>query len=350
MKGRKLNMISRLVSAAVAAVLTIAFTSSCDNIFEDLKPCPHGVSLRFVYEYNMEYANSFPKKVDCLTLIIYDNDGNYIDTRTVTGPELQDERYRMTLNLDPGTYRFVAYGGMECPESSFSFVESTRTGEEGVALENLLVRLKEECIYTPSKKKLHHMYWGTLSLETSDNYTEGTVEMMKNTNNIRIVLQHEYGDPLDPADFEFEISDDNTVLKAIDDDIVPAGTVTYTPWATGMLQTGVIITGDDVEPYPVTVAYAELMTSRLMKKNSPTLTIRKSRDAKEEPGKEILSIPLNNYLLAMRSDHYKHMSDQEFLDRESDWTLFFFLRPNGTWLRTQIVVNDWVVRINDAEF
>lgn len=346
-------MISRFVSAVIAAVLTAAFTSSCDNIFEDLEPCPHGVSLRFVYEYNMEYANSFPKKVDCLTLIIYDNEGNYIGTRTVTGPELRDESYRMTLDLEPGTYRFVAYGGMECRESSFSFIEGTRAGEEDVALGNLLVKLNEECLYVPGKKKLHDMYWGTLTLETSDLYSEGTVEMMKNTNNIRIVLQQEEGGPLDPSDFEFEITDDNTVLKAIDDDIVPAGSVTYTPWTTGQSQTGVIVNGDGVEPTPVVVAYAEIMTSRLMTgiedKEGPKLTIRNSSKAPENAGEEVLSIPLNKYLLLTRSDHYRDMRDQEYLDRESDWTLFFFLR-NGTWMDAHIVVNDWVVRINDAEF
>ena len=76
--------------------------SSCESIYEDLAPCSHGVSLRFVYDYNMEYANAFPKKVDCLTLLIYDSGGNYVGMRTVTGPELQDETYRMQLDLEPG--------------------------------------------------------------------------------------------------------------------------------------------------------------------------------------------------------------------------------------------------------
>ena len=43
------------------------------------------------------------------------------------------------------------------------------------------------------------------------------------------------------------------------------------------------------------------------------------------------------------------MGAQEFLDRESDWSLIFFLDQDGNWLRTQIVINDWVVRLNDME-
>lgn len=46
------------------------------------------------------------------------------------------------------------------------------------------------------------------------------------------------------------------------------------------------------------------------------------------------------------------MSDQEFLDRESDWSMVFFLDDsnNQEWIRTHIVVNDWVVRLNDIGF
>ena len=59
-------------------------------------------------------------------------------------------------------------------------------------------------------------------------------------------------------------------------------------------------------------------------------------------------MPLKRYLLMLRSDRYD-MDDQEYLDRECDFVLFFFLRPDGSWIDTRIVVNDWVVRINDAE-
>ena len=48
---------------AVAALL-----SSCHGIYNDLEPCSQGVRLRFVYDYNMEYANAFHSQVDCLAL------------------------------------------------------------------------------------------------------------------------------------------------------------------------------------------------------------------------------------------------------------------------------------------
>lgn len=51
----------------------------------------------------------------------------------------------------------------------------------------------------------------------------------------------------------------------------------------------------------------------------------------------------------MKSEAYESMPLQEFLDRESRWDMIFFLDRNHAWLETQIIVNDWVVRINDIE-
>lgn len=128
MHKRDQNRTSRLVSTIFGIVLAALSLSSCESIYEDLAPCSHGVSLRFVYDYNMEYANAFPKKVDCLTLLIYDSGGNYVGMRTVTGPELQDETYRMQLDLEPGRYRFIAYGGMAW-RRTFVRIRTAGTGQ-----------------------------------------------------------------------------------------------------------------------------------------------------------------------------------------------------------------------------
>ncbi|WP_301747670.1 FimB/Mfa2 family fimbrial subunit, partial [uncultured Duncaniella sp.] len=60
-------------------------------------------------------------------------------------------------------------------------------------------------------------------------------------------------------------------------------------------------------------------------------------------------IPLVNYLLMLKSQEFADMESQEFLDRESRWKMVFFLDEGNTWINTQIVINDWVVRINDTE-
>ncbi len=42
----------------VVFVMLVAL-SSCEKIYDDLEACPHGVSLRFVYDYHMERAMLF---------------------------------------------------------------------------------------------------------------------------------------------------------------------------------------------------------------------------------------------------------------------------------------------------
>ena len=84
------NIIKSIICTAIAAVQGIAFTACDSIIYNDLDPCPEGLRLRFVYDYNMEFANAFPNQVDCLTLFIYDEEGNYVDRHIVTGTELQN--------------------------------------------------------------------------------------------------------------------------------------------------------------------------------------------------------------------------------------------------------------------
>mgnify|MGYP000596330756 FL=1 len=114
----------------------------------------------------------------------------------------------------------------------------------------------------------------------------------------------------------------------------------------GQARTGSSVIVPGVAPEPIEVAYAELSVPRLMARNSPRLVVKRHADKAT-----VIDIPLNKYLLLMQSDRYD-MDDQEYLDRESRWTLFFFLKNNDgndSWLNTCIVVNDWVVRINDVE-
>lgn len=331
MRGYDRHRTGGLAGRVLAALLAVLVLSSCESIYDGLPPCEHGVSLRFVYDYNMEYANAFPRKVDCLTLCIYDDKNNYVDTKIVTGAELRDEDYRMTLDLEKGEYHFVAYGGLACDKSSFSLLQAPAAGSR---LTDLRAAMDADCLTVPERRNLHNMFWGELTLATADLYSEGTVKMMKNTNSIRVILQQVDETPVKADDFDFEIIDDNTLFNC-DNDLLPDGNVTYTPWAKGQAQTGVSIVGpDQVVPQPVEVAYAELSTSRLMTGNSPRLLVKRHED-----GETVIECPLNEYLKLVRSDRFSEMDDQEFLDRQSDWTLYFFLQA-GAWLQARIVVND----------
>ena len=309
---------------------------SCNTIFTDQSDCPRGVSLRFVYDYNMEYANAFPSKVHCLSVYVFDENGQFVGRYDETTDVLRDESYRMEMKLDEGTYTLLAYGGLSCPEKSFDITPYSRSSSH---IDDMYVTLNHDGFV--SDESLHGLFYGAedVTVPHVDDFVQDTVYMMKNTNNIRVVLQQANGKALSASDFEFSITDDNSCMDKTNS-IVPKGDVTYLPWSSGE---SVVGTAEDGET-PVSVAYAEFSTSRLTTGTSPKLLVRNAAD-----GTDIINIPLVNYLLLLKSDLYAEMGAQEFLDRENEWSLIFFLDDGLRWISTRIVINDWVVRINHTE-
>lgn len=309
--------------------------TSCEYIHEDLMPCERGVSLRFVYDYNMEYANAFPSKVHCLTLYVYDGEGNYVATFTEKTDVLKDENYRMKIDLEPGDYSMVAYGGVACDDRSFTVIDEPTDAAD--KLTTLSVQMSHNEL--TSDKLLHDFFYGKLDVTVEENnYKDETVYMMKNTNNIRIILQQMNGMPVSDKDFTFRIVNDDNTLFAHDNSLIENGAVTYMPWAQGQRTVG----DGEEGTGKVTVAYAEFSTSRLTVGNHPRLVI-----ANNETGEDVLNIPLNDYLLLLKSDRYADMTDQEYLDRENEWSMIFFLDEDHLWINAQIIINDWVVRLNN---
>lgn len=330
------NIFSKIVGAAFAAASALILPS-CGMINDDIPECPEGARLRFVYDYNMEFANAFPSQVDCLTLLVYDKDGNYISSYTETSDVLADENWRWDIKLPAGDYHFEAWGGMACPEATFHFTQEPAAGSK---FTDLQVAMNQNAITSPQGTKLHNLFFGALDMtveQGTTTYTEGTVYMMKDTNNIRLLLQNINGEPLDGDDFIFTIEDDNTLLN-YDNSVIAGHGITYYPWTTGQVSSGVTEQGSEAK-----LAFAELSTSRLTLGTKPVLKIVRKSD-----GKALVDIPLVNYLLLLKSQEFADMESQEFLDRESRWNMVFFLE-NGSWMNVYIKINDWIVRINNAE-
>lgn len=328
----------KTLAVAAAFACSSAFYSCKSVIEDDLPECAVGLELRFIYDYNMEFANAFPSQVDCLTVFIYDEEGKYVTTRTQSGDPLADESYRMTVDLDPGTYTVLAYGGMECGNSSFHFTAPP----SGTLLRDVEVEMNDNVRTSPEGTRLHPLFYGTVDATVESNetleYQKVTVPMMKDTNNIRILLQNLNGEPLAGDDFTFSITDDNTLFNYANE-LIPDGGITYCPWVKGQESAGILENGETA-----TLAFAELSTSRLMAGHDARLVISRAKD-----GKKIIDIPLVNYLLLLKSQEFDKMGSQEFLDRESRWNLTFFLLGDDTWMNAYIRINDWIVRINEAE-
>lgn len=336
--------ISKITAIACMAMAAITIPSCNSVVYDYLDPCPQGVKLRFIYDYNMEFANAFPSQVDCLTLLVYDADGRYITSYNQSTDELlSDENWRLVLDLVPGDYIFEAWGGMECASSSFHF----NAAPESQPLQSLQVGIDKDKLTFPKGTRLHPLFFGQLSMtvpENSMDYTEGTVEMKKDTNNFRLVLQSLDGYSTDGNDFIFTITDDNSLLN-YDNGVIPQEPITYYAWTQGKESMGIL---NDSSPWYA--GYAELSTSRLLENSNAVLKIyRRDPENPDQPGLEIVKLDLIWALQLLQSQEFAWMDLQQFLDRESRWDMVFFL-DNGLWTDAYIQIGPWVVRLNDAEF
>ena len=341
--------------------LILTFLSSCNAIYDDLEECPRGVVMRFIFDHNLEFANAFPNQVDCLGVYIFDKEGSLVTHVTETSDVLADEDWRLTLDLPAGEYKAVAYGGMQCDKASFA--HSRRPGEIS-RFEDLDAILKPEYMAGADSRPrtpLHDLFYGSVDFTVNEgtDYDRVTLPMMRDTNHVRIVLQHIDNSPVDDKDFTFEIIDDNTMLDCRND-VVSSGVFTYLPWSQGTKTAGSMPdsptkAGDAAD---VQVAFAELSTSRLIYDSKtvwthddgrlyvgPRLRIRSL-----ESGHNAVDIPLNNYLLLTKSEAFAKMPPQEFLDRASRYSLVFFLDRDNRWVRMNIEVGPWTVRVDNIDF
>lgn len=338
MKSNRFSAWAGTVAAVLSA--TVAFCA-CEPFYEDLPVCPHGVSLRFVYDYNMAFGNALPNTVDELTLLIFDADSAYKGSRLLTKDELRDEDFRLQMEMPAGTYHFIAYGGLAADVPAFAFVRKPDSDMRMADVQTVL----DTAVWASdtARRNLRDFYWGTLTLETADLYNGGTLHLMKNTHTVRVILQQTDGTGLSVDRYWFGIQDDHRRYDFQNQPIC-GDSVVYRPWF--MRNTGVV-SGDSASESRAEVgrlAIAEFRTGRLMASHTTRLLVRRA-----DNGREVIDIPLTKYLEQMGSECH-NLAAQEFLDREGDYTLFFFLTPDGYWLQTRIIVNDWEIRINEADF
>lgn len=382
------NILRRAVrgTTLLGCLLTAMCLSSCESLHDDMSDCRSGIRLAFNYDYHMEPgANAFTSNVDCVTVYVFDKSGNYLTHFTETSDVLRNANYRMELPLEAGDYHLVVYGGTACEKATVKFspnwgpssrghkddiLVTVPTDEKGES-SALLHKIEQPSpgVYAPSGG----LFYGTLNVTVTEqdyrkgNFRQVTVDLMKDTNSILVILQElNNPDKMDYKDYTFKIVDDNFTLNGYNDpvhaDDSRAGEEVlkyYAPHNCENRITG-YIENDGREGTQATedanrlvrVACAEFSTSRLVCGNvDKARLIVNSTLEKDDDGndKEIINIPLITYLAKTQGFGDSWIKDeQEFLDRQSRWELVFFLQRN-VWLSTRVVVNSWIVRENNID-
>ena len=312
-------------------------TSSCMEgfIYEGEGDCNTYYNIKFKYDYNMKFADAFASEVNSMSLYVFDQSNTLVESVVVDDVEkLQAADFYIPLELNSGKYELVAWAGL-MNEESFDLLANVEKGK--TKREELQVALKA----TDDKRvkeDLQPLYHGAMTLDyTSEpgTYTE-TLSLVKNTNVVRVVLQQMSAD-LDSDKLRYEITADNGLLDW-NNEVVANGTLTYEPWSVASGVAEMANTRAD----EVSVAVAEFTISRIIEGNSPILTVYNI-----EEDKPVLSIPVADYALLVKGNYNREMSNQEYLDRQDEYNMTFFLDKDGNWLSTSIIINSWRVVFND---
>lgn len=320
-------------------------TSSCKDglIFDGEGDCGVYYRIRFKYDYNIKFADAFANEVNSVALYIFDQNNTLVDNITTTDKQaLASGSFEIPLELEPGRYTFLAWGGL-MNEESFDLLADVEVGK--TKLEEMQVKMHRnhndngEAYLSDDILPLFH---GTLPLEVVDKpgtYTE-TMSLVKDTNSIRILLHEMSGHDVDADKFRFEIRDSNG-LYDWDNTLLDDEDITYSAWyqTTGSAEMEEYATRTVTE---VNVALAELTIGRMRADNSPILHI-----VSRETGEDVVRLPLADYALLVKGYYRESMSDQEYLDRQDEYSLTLFL-DEGEWVSSMIYINSWRVVINDS--
>jgi len=370
-------------------IMVVAALSSCDMMTEDLSDCPTGLYVNFVYDYNIQRADMFKDHVGAVTLYVFDESDKLVAQRTVSGSQLSGYGYNIHFTeqeLAPGhQYRLTAlalqkdwnkalntkgakYRHTELADDdnrnklaiSLDRKASAKPPYFDVSAEAPLDTLWHTLITTqsaaadlPTATRYHLGRDGSVQTNAQETFTltggepaYATVSLIRYTKHLNISLRElDHPESVNHDDYEVFILDANGDADYKNEMIMPTDSLVYSPyaqWTTAFDAGGT--TGVERS------AHYDLMFNRLtynadVDKNA-VLCIRK-----KSTGENVATINLP-YILSEGRTAYEIYSyqPQEYLDREYDYRLEFFLRGDRwQYLSVCIDVLSWAKRIQYVE-
>lgn len=373
-------MLTRTAPIVVGLLL-----GSCSSFMHDdlpqcaVAPDVHS-AVRFVYNYNTDSADKFAEQIGAVTLYVFDESGTLIRQieHTVSANSIVSPEYKMQFDLDPGVYTLYASARENTEGYEASLLTSGAKFRRnplslGDGVDNIIYTLDHtngQVIH--GGLPLEHQWLTNHSVtlvvpeppipaegdpQPADIIVDVEVPLQKLTNNVHLELQRDIEtradvDGLNPDDYVTPISvkdynvrivtangvDKFDVLCNPKDD---AKCLTYTPHKIE------VVKNQGGKDYVKT----DFGLSRCMysenKSKHDTLYIYSNVSKKE------FSFDLTQ-LLAMAKEPFgaNGWSNQEFLDRQSDYTIrAAFTDDASQWKFIEIVIDDlnWSRRIQNVD-
>ena len=351
-----MKRLSRIPGLKIWTLLLLLAGSlgSCDVLEEEDEDC--ALYVRFKYDMNMLNADAFSTNVKTVTVFVF-KDGKFVFLKTEEGSLLEREGYRMRIDEIPykqkHEYDYIVWAGLK-GNPNFS-VPILQPGDTKDKLTCLLGRKHEARASEPAwiQANLQAIYHGMVNGADASRAAsfvaddEILVSLTKNTNTIRVILQHYSAEPLDKEQFKFTITDKNGLMN-YDNSLLEDEQITYYAWDTR--QGSFDMNGNVTESTNLNMVVADLSVARLMADEEPELVV-----TNKKTGDITLRFPLIDMAKLLKGNYVDYpqfgyaMSDQEYLDREDTYTMVFVLDHGLRWTNSVLYINSWRVVLQNSD-
>lgn len=330
------------VGIAALALMGLAMTS-CDSsfVFEDLRPCVPDYRVKLSYVHNMGFEERV-SQVEAAEVYAFDKEGKLAAVATADRQKLIDNNWTLPIDLERfENYDLVIWGGLVA-DSPFSLDGSRAVTSK----DDLTCRLATTTHYTGlenSDKHFPGLFHGVsnVTYDVEDGIQEHKVELIKNTNDIHVLIQKETGAPMEDDYYDVEITDANGVMDHTN--AVSGNKILYNHHNFTIGDFKVPDGNGGEENTYVSSGKWDFSVARLMEGSDAKLQIR--LDASN-----IVLVEENLVDLLLHAKRDPKMPDQEFLDRQDTYYITYRLRVEEDWLHISVYVNNWLVIKNDIEW
>ena len=347
-------LIRNVVAKVCMASVCLLAMSSCDNwLYEEEGDCSVYYRLKFRYDMNLKWADAFANEVTSIHLYAFDKSGVLAWQKAEQIVPGTAENYSMLLDLPAGDYKLLAWCGLQNDgeqDESFSVPEA-RVGETRMEQLQCALNRQHDESGAYSNEHWYRLFHGVLDVSLPVNDDGGSYEyimsLIKNTNHIRVILQHLSGVDVNKDDFIFRIDDENG-LMAYDNELLEDENINYRPWDVQNVEAGIGMDGNRAVSN-VKGLVADFTVGRLIETHRKKMIL--AIDTKD--GKKVARIPVMDYAL-MGKEYYEKeyrypMNERQFLDRLDECVMTLFLDENNNWVSSVIQILSWRVVLSNVD-
>lgn len=329
----------------LTVVLTGGMMTSCNDsfIFDDQGDCSVHYRVPVTFRHNILDADALSSQVRNITLYVFDSHGRYVLRQSGSVPENMTDTYYMDLDLQPGNYEIVAWATGQSPMADAVAFSIGGNGSPAAPADlTATLPLQGQAGSYNQDKDIVPLFWGHVSgvecnAKDYGTITLPTIDLIKDTNVIKVILQNLDGTEMKEGDFRVEIEADNSRMDYMNN-IMPFGNVSYGSWSSTLLMLENGETKASAEDVPTGIM-TENTTARIMAGDNTRLRVVRLSD--NEP---IINLKLAKYLIMVKGHYQGNYSDQEYLDRMDQHTLSFFIDADMNWYTVMGVnINGWTV-------